>query len=342
MLHHRLDPNKVKKSYAFAAVAKAENINFFYFTPEKVNFSNNTIIGQMYDNGEWYKKAFPFPDVIYNSGNPNSYKAQTILNHLRSFIPFTSHPVGSKMKVYRKVKNGQIFAQHLIPSKIIEDIETIDLVMLDYLQVIIKPVAGHQGIGVIFIEKAGENYHLIEKDTSFNLTRAEFINSINDRINKEDYLVQPYINSKTKDGNAYDYRLHVQKNGQGHWIITCIYPRIGPRDSIITDFTIGGSTLPIEHFLRLEFPLNHLEIYQQLVEFALGLARHLDEIYLMSFDELGFDVALDTEGKIWLYEVNWRPDLPPTFSLDLDVIKNTLQFAVYLAKHKQETTKNSV
>jgi hypothetical protein len=37
MLHHRRDPSKVKKAYAYAAVAKAEGITFFYFTLGKVN-----------------------------------------------------------------------------------------------------------------------------------------------------------------------------------------------------------------------------------------------------------------------------------------------------------------
>lgn len=37
MLHHRADPNNVRKAYAYAAVAKAEGVNFFYFTPGKVN-----------------------------------------------------------------------------------------------------------------------------------------------------------------------------------------------------------------------------------------------------------------------------------------------------------------
>ena len=37
MLHHREDPNNVKKAYAYAAVAKAEGVDFFYFTPGKVN-----------------------------------------------------------------------------------------------------------------------------------------------------------------------------------------------------------------------------------------------------------------------------------------------------------------
>ena len=37
MLHHRKDPINVRKAYAFAAVAKVEGIDFFYFTPGKVD-----------------------------------------------------------------------------------------------------------------------------------------------------------------------------------------------------------------------------------------------------------------------------------------------------------------
>ena len=37
MLHHRLDPETVLKSYAYAAVAKAEGVDFFYFTPVSVS-----------------------------------------------------------------------------------------------------------------------------------------------------------------------------------------------------------------------------------------------------------------------------------------------------------------
>ena len=40
--------------------------------------------------------------------------------------------------------------------------------------------------------------------------------------------------------------------------------------------------------------------------------------------------------KLWIYEVNWRPGCPPAFYLELDVVKNTIQYAVYLANHQQE------
>ena len=60
MLHHRKDPETVIKSYAYAAVAKAEGASFFYFSPGEVNFVNRTINGQVYENGIWEEKSCLF------------------------------------------------------------------------------------------------------------------------------------------------------------------------------------------------------------------------------------------------------------------------------------------
>ncbi|MEH7490377.1 YheC/YheD family protein, partial [Priestia megaterium] len=49
------------------------------------------------------------------------------------------------------------------------------------------------------------------------------------------------------------------------------------------------------------------------------------------FDELGIDVGLDKKGRLWIFEVNWRPGPPVIMNVELDVVRNTLQYAQYLA-----------
>ena len=51
-------------------------------------------------------------------------------------------------------------------------------------------------------------------------------------------------------------------------------------------------------------------------------------------DEIGVDVGMDEQRKLWIYEVNWRPGCPPAFYLELDVVKNTIRYAMYLAKNQ--------
>ena len=97
MLHHRRDPKTVIKAYSYAAVAKAEGIRLFYFSPGTVNFVNRSIRGQVYENGRWQERIMPFPDVIYNAGSPEKLaKSKEIVDKLKSEIPFTTHSIGNK------------------------------------------------------------------------------------------------------------------------------------------------------------------------------------------------------------------------------------------------------
>ena len=73
------------------------------------------------------------------------------------------------------------------------------------------------------------------------------------------------------------------------------------------------------------------KIARQYIEF--GRSQNLNE---KTLDEIGIDVGLDQHHKIWIYEVNWRPGCPPTFYLELDVVKNTIQYALYLTKNQQK------
>ncbi|MTN08966.1 hypothetical protein GMB15_03440 [Turicibacter sanguinis] len=71
-LHQCRNPRHVVKAYAFASVAKAEGVELLYFSPKQVNFKKHTISGYMYENGDWHKVESRFPDVIYNTGSPES------------------------------------------------------------------------------------------------------------------------------------------------------------------------------------------------------------------------------------------------------------------------------
>src|SRR3954471_16697262 len=108
MLHHRKDPNTVIKSYAYAAVAKAEGVKFVYFTPGSVNFVNRSIKGKVYENGKWVERITVFPDVIYNAGSPEKLaKSKEIIQKLQEDIPFTTHSIGNKWNINERLKEAK-------------------------------------------------------------------------------------------------------------------------------------------------------------------------------------------------------------------------------------------
>ena len=332
MLHHRKDPINVRKAYAFAAVAKVEGIDFFYFTPGKVNLEKRTILGKTYEKGKWIEKRYPYPDVIYNASPPISDKAADIVDELRKKIPFTSHSVGDKLTVYNKVNKAKKFNQYLIPTSELTNYRVLLNMVESYTKIIVKPLSGHKGAGIFYIEKIGDSYKVSKDEQESIFSENQLAKFIDSHIKQDTYLVQKFITCKTKLGNVYDFRLHVQKGGNGNWLITSIYPRIGKIGSIASNLGNGGYTCIPDIFLKQEFGDNYYNVQKYLEQFALSFSNHFESLYQdILFDELGIDVGLDKKGRLWIFEVNWRPGPPVIMNVELDVVRNTLQYARYLA-----------
>ena len=330
MLHHRADPSNVKKAYAYAAVAKAEGVNFFYFTAGKVNIKQQKILGKAYENGRWIEKEFPFPDVIYNASYPVGDKAERIVDYLFDRIPFTSHSIGDKLTVYNRIKKAKEFEQYLIPFYELADVQIFFDMIQRYEKVFIKPLTGHQGEGVVFIEKDGvDHYKINDAGLVSYINEKQLLHLISHKIQEQDYLVQQFISSQTKSGHVFDFRLHVQKNGEGKWVITSIYPRIGRLGSITSN--MGSYSICLDIFLKTEFADSWYDIQMDLEQLAISFSNHFDSLYDSELDELGIDVGIDAKQKLWIFEVNWRPGSPIIFNIGLNVAKNTILYAKYLA-----------
>ncbi|WP_186670332.1 YheC/YheD family protein [Sporosarcina sp. BP05] len=340
MLHHRKDPKTVIKAYAYAVVAKAEGARFFYFSPGEVNFVNRSIRGQVYENGQWIERVMSFPDVIYNAGSPEKLaKSKEIIQKLKNEIPFTTHSIGNKWNVNERLKEAKEFSNYLIPTEIVKDTEHFFKFIAAFEKVVFKPIDGRKGKGIFFISKNVTGFQVRKDSASTNYSRLQLNDLIKSKLSTGTFIIQPYIQSVTKSGQVFDFRLHVQKNGEGKWVITTIYPRIAPTGSIIANINNGGFTNYLNPFLQQEFKDEAFNIRRTLEYFSLSLANHLDELQMCQFeeviDEIGVDIGLDENNKIWIYEVNWKPGCPPAFYLELDVVINSIQYAIYLANNQK-------
>jgi UDP-N-acetylmuramoyl-tripeptide--D-alanyl-D-alanine ligase len=204
---------------------------------------------------------------------------------------------------------------------------------------VLKPASGHKGINVYHIKKNGGSFCVLDGSEAADYTAAGISKFILDKKKREEYIVQPYVNCRTKAGEPYDFRLHVQKGRYGQWIVSAIYPRISQSGSIVCNIGQGGRTYGNDDFLEKEFGADSFNIKRYLEIFSLQLASHLDEIqtdlYGEELDELGIDIGMDKDKKIYIYEVNWRPGHPPFIKVDLSLIKNTVHYAIFLAERRR-------
>ncbi|HZH58859.1 MAG TPA: YheC/YheD family protein, partial [Metabacillus sp.] len=287
MLHTRKDPVNVKKAYACAAVSKMEGVEFFYFSFGTVNMETNKINGWNYEKGKWIQKQRDLPDVIINSKSPKNEKQTHIWKYLKSRCLFTSNSVGNKVNVYQKIIEGKQFARYVIPFYILNKGEEIFTHFQDFKKIVIKPIKGCGGRGILFLEKnTPSQFVVINGNKNETLEKNELILYLNHLLLTSRYMIQPYIKSSTKEGLAYDLRLHVQKNGNGKWETTLIYPRISANRRLISNISSGGFRGELVQFLIDEFGDEYFNMKKLLEHFSIRFSQHFETLYNKKFDEL--------------------------------------------------------
>lgn len=332
MIHHKRKPDQVPKAYALQAVAKMEGMSFFYFTYEDIDFEQERISGWTYSGGNWRKQIFPFPEVVINSSKPQTKEQSKIIKKLRGKCLFTSNPVGNKMKMYKKILKGKKYASYLIPSKRVRTVEDVLQFLSEKEKGVLKPYQGHKGEGIYFLKKEGDIYLIRENEHLEKLDNLLFAKKISSILEGRKWFIQPYICCQTKLGLTYDFRLHVQKNGEGKWEINLIYPRISA-NKYVSNISRGGYRGEFIPFLMEEFPNHWVKVKDKLERFAINFPTHFESLYPYFFDELGIDIGIDQEGKFWLFEVNWRPG---SKNREFEVAKRLIPYCRYLVAKQGE------
>ena len=328
MFHFRKDPDKVTRAYSYASIAKMEGVEFFYFTAKDVDLSGKKINGSYYDSGKWLKKEFDFPDVIVNVVGPITPKQKEIYYELNKLIPFTAFPVGTKLSVYNKIKKGKDFSDYLIPYQRLKNPVEVLKFINEFPKAVIKPISGNHGNKIVFVEHVGDNYLINDSGIKLSMNKMEFFDYAGQLLSLNKMVIQKYISCRKKTGEAYDFRLHLQKDKEGNWKNTVIYPKIGSTEKIATNLGQGGQIAVLDCFLAKEFQKESTNVKRYLEVFAIQFANHFDKLYKYEFDELGIDVGLDEEMKLWIYEVNWRPG---HMFIELKTAKYAISYAIYLA-----------
>ncbi|TMW72344.1 YheC/YheD family protein [Alteribacter natronophilus] len=338
MLRRKKKVHKNKQAISNALVAQSQGHRFFYFNPDGIDFDRKKIHGHEYDGYKWNENLFDFPDVVINDFPRRDPEIRAIYKRLKKDVPFTAHSEGSKVKVYNKVKAAGEFNDYLIPSDELKNPEMVIDYLEEFNQVIIKPIKGNQGRDVFFFAKEDEDsYTFYDYMDQLSLNKKGVLKLVEGKTAEESYLVQPYIDSRTAEGHPCDYRTVMQKNGEGKWVINFFFSRVSPGSGINCSRSRGAAVADMKKVLTDKFGEQECKkIMKNVKQFSRQFAAHMDELYDHPFDELAFDIGIDQNGRIWLYEAN---TFPGTEFKELERALNIIPYAAYLAA--QNDTKHS-
>ncbi len=128
-------------------------------------------------------------------------------------------------------------------------------------------------------------------------------------MKRREYLIQQGIRLQRIRGRMFDVRLMVNRDRQNVWIVTGIAARLAGPGKIITNISAGGQVRAWDRTsLESLGHQRHRKLTAQMKQIAVQAARQLHK-HWPALAEAGVDMALDEEHRIWILEVNSRPDI---------------------------------
>ncbi len=291
------DPN-----YVMLYMARAFDVDLFIFEPKDVDFEKKTINGRFFEHGEELRKVVPFPPLVDNhyTGIDEELSHYTALARV--------YPGDTKFTTYTDLKNDGKYADILIPTFEVKSFDDIKRGLDEFGEVVVKPVLGAQAIGVVKLSKDGSRYQLNDRGALSFFSERELADYYSEHLSK-DYILQQYIDCRTKAGEPFDVRVWAVDMGGNEWT-SSLLPRIGAKEGITSNVCAGGHALPVEYVLKNEFGEHWQKINDDLLELGREFpARYANLIKRELFD-LGIDIGITRVGgayKFWLFEANSMP-----------------------------------
>ena len=142
--------------------------------------------------------------------------------------------------------------------------------------------------------------------------------------------MQNYVPATSPDGRAADIRVHVQRDGLGRWRVTRGYVRLGESGNAVSNVSRGGYQGPLDGFLGTRRARPAAEIAAEIDALALDIAATVEATFGRPLSELGVDIALDRDDRLWIIETNTHPQ---SSLHEHERAVRTIAYALYLAGH---------
>gem|GEM_PF-208250 len=182
-----------------------------------------------------------------------------------------------------------------------------------YDTVFFKPTDGSGGAKIVKISKSDGKY-IAKHDT----TRREFstqdslVQWLKSFASTRSFILQKGIALAKSNGRPFDVRVMVQKTNAGVWEATALFCKVGLANKVTTNYNQGGSIKFIDSTLT-GAGFNESQrssIKDELRWLGVKVAKVFSK-KSSGYRELGLDVAIDTTGRLWILEVNTRPQIYP-------------------------------
>jgi hypothetical protein len=319
----------------------------FFITPDGVG-QNDTVKGWHY-SGQWIKRTFPLPHIIYNRLTSrkleNRVNVQDFIRHTKmqhQAILFNEKYL-DKTEVFDALFKEKNLHIYLPESHLLKDFQLLKTMCAKHPTIFLKPITGSLGKGIIRIKRQADGPYICHFTNSNGARKQSFgslpqlFKALSGKIKQQRYQIQQGVTLISVDRRPVDFRALVQRNKLGQWIITSIVARIAGDDHFVSNLARGGSLTTVSDALARSNSTSSSGGSFKLKQAALAIADGIEKQIPGHFAELGIDLALDIQGRVWLIEVNSKPSKDDNTSLSTErkirpSVKQVVQYSRFAAK----------
>ncbi|AYB37182.1 YheC/YheD family protein [Brevibacillus laterosporus] len=181
-----------------------------------------------------------------------------------------------------------------------------------YGKVILKPVLGKGGAGVIQVSSLGNRKYKIHSENKKKTIKGKrrTYHYLKNKIRSSAYMIQRRISLATVRKRPFDMRIIVQRRKYSNsWNITAKAAKVAGKGYIVTNNTRSkGKMMHVETALQKSSLKDHSRrhLLSNVNKVALLSAKRL-RIAFPSHRTYGMDMGLDKNGRVWIIETNHYP-----------------------------------
>lgn len=283
-------------------------------SPEGVVPGRDWIEGYVPSGRRWALVRYPIPDVVYDRIQSRSWerrpKAQRAKQYFLSLSDVKCFNEGffDKWALYQKMVGHQALAEYLPLTRQLTGPASLKAFLDEHKSTFLKPTEGSQGKGIVRVRKVKGGYEWRRGGRTHRTARFEVLYRGVARIQRRKrYIMQPDLRLATLRGAPFDIRIVMQKDGTGKWRRTKIYARVAAKGRLTSNLSRGGTSFYLSSVLKSRFGRARRRLRAKILQAADTIVHALDEVFDSPLGELGLDLGIDRQGRIWLIEVNAKP-----------------------------------
>jgi hypothetical protein len=275
----------------------------------------------------WVPGTFPMPGALYRRAELSETKYRSLSNAMgpRLFNGYFPGEHFDKWDLWNWLSPNEKLINHLPDTKLLDSLNSLDDMLSTYDAVYLKPTMENMSKGIVKVTRDSEKYEFLFPQNN-KKPKAVSVRSMNEEqasefirklIARKTYIIQQAVDMKKHDRRAIDFRIILQKDESLAWSCTAMIARFGKKDGIITNFTNAGYAMYANEAFRKVFRYNESQIQvkrNEILDICLEACREF-EAKGGNYADVGLDVMIDKQGKVWILELNILPDhLLPLFA----------------------------